>query len=131
MKNLSCAVMSNSLWLHELQPYRLICPWEFLGKNTGVGCPFLFQEIFPTQGSSQGLLHCRRILYQATRETQLIYAIIKLSFLLGVQETGCSDTSNIGIPFSRFILFQLIPWNGKPSRKVCEWECWLVIMKLR
>ena len=34
------------------------------GKNTGVGCPFLLQGIFPTQGSNPGLLHCRQILYR-------------------------------------------------------------------
>ena len=33
-------------------------------KNTGVGCHFLLQEIFPTQGSNPGLLHCKQILYQ-------------------------------------------------------------------
>ena len=33
-------------------------------KDTGVGSPSLLQWIFPTQGSNQGLLHCRRILYQ-------------------------------------------------------------------
>ena len=33
------------------------------GKNTGVGCHTLFQQIFPTQGSNPGLLHCRQILY--------------------------------------------------------------------
>ena len=27
------------------------------GKNTGVGCHFLLQGIFPTQGSNPGLLH--------------------------------------------------------------------------
>ena len=32
------------------------------GKNTGVGCHFLLQGIFPTQGSNLGLLHCRQIL---------------------------------------------------------------------
>ena len=26
------------------------CPWNFPGKNTGVGCHFLLQGIFPTQG---------------------------------------------------------------------------------
>ena len=31
------------------------------GKNTGVGCHFLFQGIFPTQGLNPSLLHCRRI----------------------------------------------------------------------
>ena len=36
---------------HELQPTRLLCPWNFSGKNTGVGCHFLFQWIFLAQGS--------------------------------------------------------------------------------
>ena len=39
-------------------------PWDSPGKNTGVGCHFLLQGIFPTQGSDPGLLHCRQILYQ-------------------------------------------------------------------
>ena len=30
------------------------------GKNTGVGCHFLLQGIFPTQGSSLGLLYLLR-----------------------------------------------------------------------
>ena len=39
------------------------------GKNTGVGCHFLLQGVFPTQGSNPGLPHCRQILYLwATRE---------------------------------------------------------------
>ena len=33
-------------------------------KNTGVGSLSFLQEIFPTQESNQGLLHCRQILYQ-------------------------------------------------------------------
>ena len=33
-------------------------------KNIGVGSLSLLQGIFLTQGSNQGLLHCRRILYQ-------------------------------------------------------------------
>ena len=31
---------------------RLFCPWNFPGKNTGVGCHFLLQRIFQTQGSN-------------------------------------------------------------------------------
>ena len=34
---------------------RLLCPWDFLGKSTGVGCHFLLQEIFLTQGLNLGL----------------------------------------------------------------------------
>ena len=33
------------------------------GKNTGVGCQALLQEIFPTQVSNPGLSHWRQILY--------------------------------------------------------------------
>ena len=31
----------NSLWPHGRQPIRLLCPWNFPAKNTGVGCHFL------------------------------------------------------------------------------------------
>ena len=40
---LSCLVVSDSLRPHELQPTRLLCPWDFPGKSTGVGCHFLLQ----------------------------------------------------------------------------------------
>ena len=46
---------------------RLLCPWNFPSRNTGVGCHFLLQGIFPTQGSNPGLLCLcigRQILYQ-------------------------------------------------------------------
>ena len=36
----SCPTLSDP---HGLQPSRLLRPWDFLGKNTGVGCHFLFQ----------------------------------------------------------------------------------------
>ena len=45
-------------------PTRLLCPWDFPGKNTGVGGHSLLQGIFPTQGSNPHLLHFRQILYQ-------------------------------------------------------------------
>ena len=38
--------------------------WNSPGKNTGVGCHFLLQRIFPAQGSNSGLPHCRQTLYR-------------------------------------------------------------------
>ena len=35
--------MTESMRSHRQQPTRLPCPWESLGKNTGVGCHFLLQ----------------------------------------------------------------------------------------
>ena len=47
----------------------VLCPWDFPGKNTGVGCHFLLQGIFPTQGSNIVSCTGRRILYWwTTRE---------------------------------------------------------------
>ena len=37
-------------------------------KNTGVGCLSLLQQIFLTQESNWGLLHCTRILYQLSHQ---------------------------------------------------------------
>ena len=51
-----CSVLSNSLQPHELQPIRLLSPQTFSGKNTGMGCHFLLQGIFPTQGASKDFL---------------------------------------------------------------------------
>ena len=57
---LSYALMYNSFWPRGW-PARLLCPWDFPGKNTGVGCHFLLQGIFPTQGSNFGLLTIKKI----------------------------------------------------------------------
>ena len=64
----SCSVVSSSLRPHGLWPTRLPCPWDFPGKSTGVGCHFLLQRIFPTQGSNPGLHHCRQTLYHLNHE---------------------------------------------------------------
>ena len=54
--HVGCSVVSDSLQSRELMPSRLLCPWDLPGKNTGVGCHFLCQGIFPTQGSNLCLL---------------------------------------------------------------------------
>ena len=38
------SVVSGSLQPHGLQPVRLLRPWDFPGKSTGVGCHFLLQR---------------------------------------------------------------------------------------
>ena len=49
-----CACVLSCVYLqsHGMQPTKLLYPWDDPGKNTGVGCHFLLQEIFPTQGSN-------------------------------------------------------------------------------
>ena len=46
----------------------LFGPWNFPGKSTGVGCHFLLQGIFPTQGSNPSLPHCSQMLYRLSHQ---------------------------------------------------------------
>ena len=60
---------SRSVVPDSATPWTVACtkflhPWDFLGKNTGVGCCFLLQGIFPTQGPNPGLLRCRQTPYR-------------------------------------------------------------------
>ena len=63
-----CLVAQSCPTLCNPMDYSLpgsFCPWGFSKQEyCGVGCHALLQEMFPTQGSDPGLLHCRRILHQ-------------------------------------------------------------------
>ena len=52
----------------------------FPGKDTGMGCRFFLQGIFPNQGLNLGLLHCRQILYRLSYKGSLfgILLVVKL-----------------------------------------------------
>ena len=58
------------------QPTRLLCLWDFPGKNTGVGCYLLLQGIFLTQDLNPHLLH-----WQANS------LLLSLGSLLNTQES--------------------------------------------
>ena len=78
---------------HGLYPASLLCPWDFPGKNIGVGCHFLLQGIFPTQGSNLCVRIGRWILYhwatwEAHRHRQITGKLRKVhcgpDYILGV-----------------------------------------------
>jgi len=74
-ESVSCSVVLNSLQLHELQPARVLCPWNSPGKNIGVSRHSLLQGIFPTQGLNPGLLNYRQILLLSETPGRPIYFI--------------------------------------------------------
>ena len=53
----SCQIVSDSFVTPCTVARQVLDPWESPGKNTGLGCYFLLQGIFPTQGLNPGLLH--------------------------------------------------------------------------
>ncbi|XDA86624.1 hypothetical protein R6Z07F_016361 [Ovis aries] len=83
------SVMSDSLRPHGLWPARLLGPWNSPGKNSGVGCRFLLQGLFPTEGSNLGLPHCRQILYPLSHQgsPKLLEAIFQDTKGMGRRES--------------------------------------------
>ena len=100
------SVVSDSLQSHGLWPTSLLCPWNSPGKNTGVGCHSLLQEIFPTQGSN---LLCRQTLYhsQLVRNPPAVWET-------WVQSLGWEDLLEKGIATHSSILAWRIPWTEEP-----------------
>ena len=66
----SCSVVSDSSWPHGLQPTRLLHPWDFPGKSTGVGCHHLLRNIV-TVKYTQVLLYSRLDLHGDMRRNLL------------------------------------------------------------
>ena len=97
-KSVNCSVVSDSLQPHELWPTRLLCLWDFPGKNTGVGSDSLLPEIFPTQGSNLCPLHCRQILFCLSHQG-----------------------SPPGLDRSYVICWKLLTWQINPGESVPPW----------
>ena len=101
----SCSV-SDSLWPYGPQTARLLCSWDFPGKNSRVGCHFLLQGIFLTQGSNPGLLHWRWILYQLSHRGSY-YLNSGDSILHVFHEFKISEQQDIRLCFSTFLINEI------------------------
>ena len=107
---------------HGLQPTRLFHLWNFPGKNTGVGCHFLFQGFFPTQGLNLGLPHCRQSLYRLShqgslRDGSLIIIVWTLDDTWGKRKTG------FRLAMEGWVLSWGGPfflWSGEKGCRWCE-----------
>ena len=77
----SCPTLCDPMYCSL--PGSFLHPWDSPGKHTAVGCQFLLQEIFPTQGSNLGLPHCRQTLYHLSHQGySRKYSISQLSSYL-------------------------------------------------
>ena len=111
------SVMSNSFATPWTIAYRLLRPWNFPGKSTVVGCHFLLQRIFPTQGSNLGLPYCGQALYLLSHQGSLCCSPFY-----------CYSTFIVShlVWWNRFLTSLLSPVSLSPSLQFTE--TWVLIM---
>ena len=94
-------VPSQSSWM-----WTLLCPWDSPGKNTRVGCSFLLQGIFPTQGLNPSLLCLLR--WQAG-SLPLAPPGKPMSFRMSFFISFHEHLNKLRSPRSPDVFFQLLP----------------------
>ena len=77
----SHSVVSDSSRPHGLQPTRLLRPWDFPGKSTGVGCHCLL------------LIQSRFIIKKKRKEKNLLIKKMKSSNIMYRRHEGCFNLS--------------------------------------
>jgi len=107
----SRSVVSDSSWLHGLQPTRLLRPWDFPGKSTGVGCHCLLQF--------ELIIHFSKVTVTTGQiGDQLAFAIIQKYCLL------------IYFWLCHIACGTLVPWPGikpvSPAVEMCSPNHWTV-----
>ena len=123
-----------SLWPNGLYCTRLLCPWNFPSKNTGVGCHFLLQGSFwPTDRTWASCVSCicRQILYQwAPRKQYTLASILNLEFYFKVKNFIHSyniffvDTS-LSVQFSRSVVSNsATPWIAAHQASLSITNSW-------
>ena len=122
-KSLSCVRLFET---HGLWPASLSCPWNSLGKNTGVGSHSLLQGIFPTQGLNPSLPHCRWILYCLNHQgSPLLEKFVLMSYC--TKHLKCFASSCQGeLVYSLSFIRQIILKNLLCIRLCSRHWCYLV-----
>ena len=100
----SCPTLCDSM-----EPNRLLCPWDFPGKGTGVSCHFFLQGIFPTQGSNPCLPHCRQTLYRLSHQGNFSHSSVDC-IMLYHKYTYKNETG------------QNIPWKSSTLDTQAHWD---------
>ena len=145
-----CSIAQSCLTLCDpMEPTRLLCPWNFPGKNTGVGCHFLHQGIFRTQGSNQHLLCLLHwqvgFLPLSTWEAPLAMGDLVKRQLYNSGALGCgwkvyvsdrlpgeADAAETQVLSSKATEFEIGPSTSKVPSPLCEphLECSVIPMLL-
>ena len=100
----SHSVVSDSWWPHGLQPTRLLHPWDFPGKSTGVGCHCLLHKtnLRPSKSHKSSF---KRACPAAKLGTTLAFLVEVGRHLVDYGRPGMLQTSPLALA---------LPWEARP-----------------
>ena len=104
-------VVSNSLRPHGLQPTRLLRPWNFPGKSTGVGCHCLLHWWTLLLGKSKDTYKCRNETGDITADATEIWRTLKILREQSGMGRWRGDYFSLSFWFSLVIKFLLCEMN--------------------
>ena len=95
---------------------RRLCPWDFPGKNTGVGCCFLLQGIFSIHGVNPNFLHWQVDSLPLNHQGNCIkvYGVINLVFNT-LESLQSFMVEKAMAPHPSTLAWKL-PWTEAPGR---------------
>ena len=108
------SVVSNSSRLHRLQPTRLLCPWDFPGKSTGVGCHCLLRV------RCIDIYNCYVFLLDWSLDHYVLSFIVSCNFYFKVYFVSYEDC------YSSFLLLPICMEYIFPSfhfQSICVFRC--------
>ena len=132
-------ILSNGFWLYDKcvhawlcltlgssvdcsPPGSSLCPWDSSGRNTGVGCHFLPQGIFLTQGLNLGFLHCKWMLLPTEPPGKWLHSV-GCHFVLSMVSFAMRKL--VSLVRSHLIIFAFISlavgdWSKKQCYDLCQ-----------
>ena len=117
----SCLTLVNP-WNIARQPR-----WNSPGKNTRMGCHFLLQGIFQTQGSNPGLLHWQASFTTEPRGTWLDKTQKRKYLQLGLIQSWDFNTQNRQGSIHTLFMYPLFPrgFALQVADPICLHKCYL------
>ena len=100
-------------------------PWNFPGKSTGVGCHFLLQGIFLTQGSNPGLPLCRQTLYCLSHQGNPCGSLPINPYNIEIRSSLMSlSPLSVSPDFLLHSIFFFFPDSRQPKSEKTGAHCW-------
>ena len=108
------SVVSDSVRPHRRQPTRLLCPWDSLGKNTGVACHFLLQCMKVKSESEVGQVVYLKVTQSCPTPSDPMDCSLPGSSIHGIFQARVVEWG--AIAFSDLFLSPTQTYSGSPAQ---------------